>query len=282
MTILHAIIQGIIQGLTEFLPVSSSGHLAVYQYFFTSGEDDNAFLFDAILHLGTLVAVFIAFKEKVWALIKELGSMFKDIFKGQFFKHRMNPNRRMIVMMIISLLVLIPFYPFKDAIENVATNHIIILGCLFLYTSIILFISDRFNKGKKTEADITPMNALTVGLFQGIALFPGVSRSGSTISAGLFCGFNRKLATEYSFILGIPTILAGCLLEIKDYIGSVSDGTATAINIPAYVVGFFVSAIVGILAIKMVKWLVNSNKFVIFSIYTLILGITVIIAGIVK
>lgn len=282
MEIIHAIIQGIVQGLTEFLPVSSSGHLAVYQYFFVPGESENAFLFDAILHLGTLLAVCIAFKERVLTLVKELGRMFKDIFTGQFFKHRMNPARRMIVMMIISLLVLIPFYPFKDAIESVATDHIVVLGFLFIYTSVILFLSDRCKKGNKTEAHITPLNALTVGLFQGVALFPGISRSGSTISAGLFCGFKRETAVEYSFMLGIPTILAGCLLEIKDYVGSVADGTAVAINIPAYIVGFIVSAIVGVLAIKMVNWLIKSDKFVVFSIYTLILGIVVIVAGILK
>lgn len=282
MAILHAIIQGIIQGLTEFLPVSSSGHLAVYQYFFDSSESENTFLFDAVLHLGTLVAVFIAFRQKIWVLLKELGSMFKDIFTGKFFKVRMNPARRMIVMMIISLLVLIPFYPFKDAIQSVATNHIVVLGFLFIYTSIILFLSDRCKKGTKTEANITPLNALTIGVFQGIALFPGVSRSGSTISSALFCGFKRETAVEYSFILGIPTILAGCLLEIKDYAGSVADGTAAAINVPSYIVGFIVSAVVGVLAIKMVNWLIKSNKFIVFSIYTLILGIVVIIAGIVK
>lgn len=276
---LHAIIQGIIQGLTEFLPVSSSGHLAVYQYFFGSNSGENTFLFDAVLHLGTLLAVCIAFRRKIWILLKELGSMIKDLFTGKFFKKKMNPSRRMIVMMIISLAVLLPFYPFKDLIESVATCHIKILGLLFIYTSAILFLSDRCKKGNKTEANITPLNALTIGLFQGVALFPGVSRSGSTISGALFCGFKRETAVEYSFILGIPTILAGCLLEIKDYASEVSAGTAEAINIPEYIVGFAVSAVVGILAIKMVNWLIKSNKFIVFSIYTFILGIAVIIGS---
>lgn len=281
MTIINAIIQGIIQGLTEFLPVSSSGHLTAYQYFFASGGGENALLFDAVLHLGTLLAVFVAFWGKIVALIKELGAMFIDLIRGKLFKTKMNPNRRMIVMMIISLAVLIPFYPFKDFIENVATEHIVVLGFLFIYTSALLFLADRCKKGNKTEGDITPVNALTVGLFQGVALFPGISRSGSTICGALFCKFKKETAVEYSFILGIPTILAACLLEIKDYAVEAAAGTAESINLGAYIVGFIVSAIVGLFAIKMVNWIVKSDKFTIFSIYTLILGIVVIVAGIV-
>lgn len=280
MTILDAVIQGIIQGLTEFLPVSSSGHLAVYQIFF-GGSDENGILFDIVLHIGTLIATIIAFRKKVWDLILELGRIFRDIFTGKFFKVKMNPDRRMIVMMLISLLVLVPFVPFKSLIEK-AGNYPVLLGFLFIYTSILLFISDKCKKGKVDQAHITPKHALIIGAFQGVALFPGVSRSGSTICSSLFCGFKRELAVEYSFILGIPTILASCVLEIGDYIGKVSDGTAGAVNVPAYLIGMVVSAVVGILSIKMVSWLVKSNKFIIFSVYTFILGIVVIIAGIVR
>ena len=165
-----------------------------------------------------------------------------------------------------------PFVPLKSTIEMVSEKYMIVLGCLFLYTSVILYLSDRCTKGKKSEADITPKNALTVGLFQAIALFPGVSRSGSTISSGLFCGFSREFAVRYSFILGIPTILAGCLLEVKDAV----DASESMGNFAVYAVGFVVSAIVGICAIKMVNWIVKSDKFTIFSIYTLLLGLGII------
>ncbi len=272
MEFLDAVIQGIIQGLTEFLPVSSSGHLALYQHYFGKSENSSGLFFSAILHLGTLLATFLAFRTEIWALIKEFFSMIGDLFKGKLFKTKMNPERRMIVMLILSCLVLVPFVPLKSTIEMVSEKYMIVLGCLFLYTSVILYLSDRCTKGKKSEADITPKNALTVGLFQAIALFPGVSRSGSTISSGLFCGFSREFAVRYSFILGIPTILAGCLLEVKDAV----DASESMGNFAVYAVGFVVSAIVGICAIKMVNWIVKSDKFTIFSIYTLLLGLGII------
>ncbi len=272
MEFLDAVIQGIIQGLTEFLPVSSSGHLALYQHYFGKSEDSSGLFFSAILHLGTLLATFLAFRTEIWALIKEFFSMIGDLFKGKLFKTKMNPERRMIVMLILSCLVLVPFVPLKSTIEMVSEKYMIVLGCLFLYTSVILYLSDRCTKGKKSEADITPKNALTVGLFQAIALFPGVSRSGSTISSGLFCGFSREFAVRYSFILGIPTILAGCLLEVKDAV----EASESMGNFAVYAVGFVVSAIVGICAIKMVNWIVKSDKFTVFSIYTLLLGLGII------
>lgn len=268
--------QGIIQGLTEFLPVSSSGHLSLYQHF-TGNSGEGALLFSAVLHLGTLVAVFTAFRKTIWELIKELGFMIKDIFTGKFKWKEMNPPRRAIIMMIISLLMLIPFYIFKDFFEGVSEDSdIIVEGICFLYTATILFLSDRCVKGNKKFGDITVKNAVTVGAFQGVALLPGVSRSGSTISGGLFCGFERETAVQYSFILGIPAILGGCLLQVKDAV----DQKAMDIEPLNFAVGFIVSAIVGICAIKMVNWLVKSDKFKIFAVYTLILGVVVIGIGI--
>ena len=276
MNIFEAIMQGIIQGLTEFHPVSSSGHLSLYQHF-TGNSGEGALLFSAVLHLGTLVAVFTAFRKTIWELIKELGFMIKDIFTGKFKWKEMNPPRRAIIMMIISLLMLIPFYIFKDFFEGVSEDSdIIVEGICFLYTATILFLSDRCVKGNKKFGDITVKNAVTVGAFQGVALLPGVSRSGSTISGGLFCGFERETAVQYSFILGIPAILGGCLLQVKDAV----DQKAMDIEPLNFAVGFIVSAIVGICAIKMVNWLVKSDKFKIFAVYTLILGVVVIGIGI--
>lgn len=276
MTILEAIIQGIIQGLTEFLPVSSSGHLAVFQHFFgSSGEGD--LFFSAILHLGTLVAVALAFRDTFAALITECFALIKDIFTREFSWKEMNGERRMIIMLIISLAVLVPLYPLKDVVEAVSEKHILVIGFCFIYTSVILFLSDRVTKGKREPKDITVKNALTVGIFQGIALFPGISRSGSTIVGGLFSGFTRETAVKYSFVLGTPTILAGCLLEVKD---AVEEGID--IDLIPVAIGFVVSAVVGVMAIKMVNWIVKNDKFIIFSVYTLILGLVVIGASLVE
>ena len=276
MSILDAVIQAIIQGLTEFLPVSSSGHLSLFQHF-TGQSGEGALLFSAILHLGTLVAVFIAFRDTIWALIKEFFVMLKDIFTGKFKWSTMNGERRMIIMLVISLAMLIPFYIFKDFFTGIAEDSdILVEGVCFLYTSLILYLSDRqVKKHYKEPKDITVKDAVVVGAFQGVALLPGVSRSGSTIAGGLFSGFSRELAIRYSFILGIPAILGGCLLEVKD-----AFETGFELEVVPFVVGFIVAGVVGICAIKMASWLMKSDKFKIFAYYTLALGIVVTAIGI--
>ncbi len=271
MTFLDAIIQGIIQGLTEFLPVSSSGHLMLYAHITGQNESENNFLFSAILHLGTLLATCIAFRSTVLALLKECGGVCKDLFTGQLFKKGLyNPERRMLLMLCISLVVLIPFYFVKDWIEYIAQTYLLALGFFFLYTAVILFLSDKCVDGKKDASKLTWKEALTVGIFQAVALFPGVSRSGSTICSGIFVGMDRDTAIKYSFMLGIPTILAGCLVELKD-------ASAVAVSeIPVYIVGFAVAAVVGLLAIRMVNFLVKSNHFRYFAAYTALLWIGIV------
>jgi undecaprenyl-diphosphatase len=277
---MDAVIQALIQGLTEFLPVSSSGHLTLYSHLTGKSTDDATFML-VILHLGTLVAVFVAFWDKILPLIKELGSIIKDIFTGKFTlkdKDTRNPQRNMIYMLILSLVLLVPFYPLKSIFEKAGEN-LIILGLLFLYTSFLLFSSDRVPKKKltKTDGTITVKDALIIGLFQAGALFPGVSRSGSTICGGLFRGLKRETAVQYSFILGIPTILAGCLVELKDAME-----IGLEIDIIPVIVGFVVSAVVGILAIKLVDMLIKSNRFKVFAVYTLVLGLSVIACGVIE
>ncbi len=278
MSILDAIIQGIIQGLTEFLPVSSSGHLMLYAHITGLTEEGNNFLFSAFLHLGTLLATCIAFWSTVKALVLELGRMAKDLFTGKLFKKGLeNPERRMIVMLLLSLVLLVPFYFIRDWFEYVAQTYLIALGCFFIYTAVILYLSDRCVEGKREPKDLTWKQALTVGIFQAVALLPGVSRSGSTICSGLFSGMTRDTAVKYSFMLGIPTILAGCLVEIKD---AVAEKSFEVSQIPAYLVGFAVAAVVGVLAIRLVDLLVKSSKFKYFAVYTLLLGLVVIGFGV--
>lgn len=274
MSVISAIFQAIIQGLTEFLPVSSSGHLSLYQHF-TGNSGEGALLFSAILHLGTLFAVFIAFWDTIWDLICEFVRMVKDIFKRQFTFKEMNADRRSVLMVILSTAVLIPFYIFKDFFEGFAEDSTIFAeGICFLYTAAILLLADKCSKGNKKLGDITVKDSIFVGFFQSIALLPGVSRSGSTISAGLFSGFARETAVKYSFILGIPAILGGCLVEVKDAVQTDMSFSWT------YILGFVVAAIVGICAIKMVNWLVKTDKFKIFAYYTGVLGAVVIIVSI--
>lgn len=275
MSVTEAIIQGIVQGITEFLPVSSSGHIALIQHFINL-ESNSSGLVMALLHLGTLFAVFVAFWDRISALISEAFKMLGDLFKGKLSFKRMNPNRKMIVMLIVATLPLLVIYPFKDLYDNLLEKGgMILLGCCFLYTTAILFIADRRDNGRKDIRQMEAKNALVIGIFQAIALLPGVSRSGSTIGSSLFQGFSKKFAVEFSFILGIPAILGGCLVEIKDAI----DGNV-AIEIVPMVVGFVVSAVVGYLSIKMIEWLMKSDKFGIFAYYTLIVGLATLGIGI--
>ena len=280
MSVISAVFQAIIQGLTEFLPVSSSGHLSLFQHF-TGQSGEGALLFSAVLHLGTLVAVFAAFYKTIWELIQEFVKMLKDIFTGKFSFKNMNPDRKVICMMVLSLAMLIPFYIFKDFFQGVGEDSgagsVLIEGISFLYTAGLLFIADKSSKGTQTFGDVTVKDSLTVGFFQGIALLPGVSRSGSTIASGLFCGFSRDTAVKYSFILGIPTILGGCLLEVKD-----SVSRQVEIEVLPMVVGFVIAAIVGLLAIRLVQWLLKTDKFKMFAYYTAALGAVVILISVVE
>lgn len=271
MGIINTIIQAIIQGITEFLPVSSSGHLSLYQHF-TGENGEGGLLLSVFLHLGTLLAVFIAFRDTIWALIKEFGRLCKDVVSGKFKWSEMNGERRLIFMLIFSTAMLIPFFFFKDFFTGISEDSSILAeGFCFLYTSVILFLADRFANGKKIPKDITVKDAVVVGAFQGVALLPGVSRSGSTISSGLLRGFSRDTAVRYAFILGIPAILGGCLTEAVD----AAKGDVQFYPVE-FVIGFFVAMVVGLLSIKMVSWLLKSDKFKVFSIYTFILGILVI------
>ncbi len=274
MSIIEAILQGILQGLTEFLPVSSSGHLSLFQHF-TGLDGEGAVTMTIVFHLGTLAAVFIAFWDKIKKLIFEAFRMLKDIFTGKFRWKTMNPERRMIMMIIVSILPLFGFYIFRDFFERLSSDSdIIVEGIAFLYTSALLFMSMKYGKGSRTAGETTVPAALTIGVFQGIALVPGISRSGSTISAALFTGMKREDAVEYSFILGIPVILAGAVVKL----GEASSAEIYANFVPL-LVGFVVSAIAGYFAIRLIKMLVVNDKFHVFAWYTLALGIAVIGLG---
>ncbi|MBD9097374.1 MAG: undecaprenyl-diphosphate phosphatase [Ruminococcaceae bacterium] len=281
MSIWEAIIQGIVQGLSEFLPISSSGHLSLLQYLFgINGEA--AASFSVLLHFGTLVAVFAAFYKTIWKLIVAFFGLIGDIFRGKFSWKNAEPEKRMVLLLIISCVPLLAFYFLSDFYNSLsADNDIVVEGCCFLLTSLLLFVSDRCVKGTKTAKDMTVRDALTVGVVQGIAPLPGLSRSGSTISTGLLCGLTREYAVSFSFIMGIPPVLAANLLEVKDL---VKDGTGSAmaeIGVLSAVLGIAMAAVVGFLSIKMVRWLVKKDKFTIFAWYTLILGTFTVVVGII-
>lgn len=275
MSILSAILQGILQGLTEFLPVSSSGHLSLYQYF-TGINSESSVTFSVMLHLGTLLAVIIAFWPTVWQLLKEFFLLFADLFRGRLFKQKATPYRRMLYLLILSCVPLLLVLPLQDLITSVsADNDILVEGICFLITSALLFLADRAPRGHRDVSTMKGKHALAIGVAQLFATLPGISRSGSTISVGQLCGLERSYAVSYSFILGLPAVLAAGILDLHD--------AATAgigIEWGTALIGMAAALIFGLLAIRLVNYLIKSDKFRIFAIYTLVLGSVVVILGI--
>ena len=276
MSIFDAVIQGIIQGLTEFLPVSSSGHLSLYQHF-TGNSGEAAGIYSILLHLGTLIAVMIAFWNEIFDMVKEFFAMAKEMVTGKFDKDNMTGSRRMIFLLIISLLPLCFFYFISDFYNSLSTdNDIVVEGLCFLLTAALLIISGKCVKtGGATAENMSWKQALGMGITQGIAPLPGLSRSGSTISAGLILGVSRDQAVAFSFIMGVPAVLAANILEVPAALtGEVE------INWVAALIGMAVSIVVGLGAIKTVKLLVKNDKFTKFAWYLIPLGIIIVGIGI--
>lgn len=304
MSILDAIIQGIVQGLTEFLPVSSSGHLAITQHILGTSGDGNLF-FNVMLHVGTLVAVIAFYYKLIWSLIKEFFSMIKDIFTGKFKWSKMNYERNLIMMLIIGLIPLfLLFVPIpgtemkiKDLAELFSGSPILLVTAIsLLVTSALLtvgIICNRRNSAKggkhlkgagKTGSNgresYTILDAVCVGLMQvAAAVFPGLSRSGSTLAVGEMRGINKQKALDYTFVLGVPSIVAAALLEGIDAIKS-PEGINVEIGV--IIAGVIASAVVGYLAIVIFKWFLKSDKMSIFVIYTAIVGIAFIVISIIE
>lgn len=280
MSIISAIIQGLVQGFTEFLPVSSSGHLSLYQYF-TGISSESAVLFSVMLHFGTLVAVLIAFWKTIKELLVEGIKLIGDIFTLKAFKEQPNAKRRMIFMLMLSCVPLFFILPFKDTVEGLSADRSILAeGICFLGTALLLTVADKVVKGSKNARTMKWGDAVGIGIAQAFATLPGISRSGSTISAGLICGLNRSYAVAYSFILGMPAILGAGLLDLKDLV-EVAQGGADLGIVPA-LIGMAVAAVSGLLAIRLVNYIVTSDKFRIFAIYTCVLGLIVTAIAIVE
>lgn len=287
MTLLQSILMGIIQGATEFLPVSSSGHLAIFKNIF-GVETDTGILFDVLLHLGTLVAIFVAYWKDIKKLIVEGCMIIGDCFVNlsYFIKNKINKDnalqyrkivrtayRKFVMLIIVSTLItMVIALPFDKFISH-AGDTLIIPGICLCVTSVILYFADRIPVGKKSATKATYRNAVFVGLAQAVATLPGISRSGSTITAGFACGYSRKFAVKYSFIMSIPAVLGAVILEIPDMFKTSFAGT----EVVSYIVGMVVAGIVGYACIKVMLFTVKKKNFKGFSIYCLIAGIVSVV-----
>lgn len=262
MSLLSSILLGLVQGIAEFLPISSSGHLAIAEHLLNvSGATEIPDFFDVLLHLGTLVAVFVAYWSDIRDMILELISGVRDLARRNT-PDPIPPARRMILLIIVGTLPLFLVLPVKDLVEGLSDNMYFVAGAL-LVTGCLLFASDRVRHGRKTERSATLIDVLIVGVAQAIATCPGISRSGTTITAGCFVGFERKFAVRFSFLLSIPAILGANILSLKDAVEAGIDWA----SVPVYLVGVAVSAVVGYACIRLLKMIAAKGRFGWFAYY---------------
>ena len=272
MTWLQALFSGIIQGLTEFLPVSSSGHLVIFNALFGGGEGGDL-TFTVFLHLATLLAVVLCFRKDIWALIREFFAALGDLLKGKpNFK---TPERRFLVMVVIATIpaVLAGVLVKKLGLDHLLEN-IFIVAVMLVITAAFMFLIDRL-KGVYTEKDAPYRVSLLVGCLQAVAILPGLSRSGSTIFGGVLGGFKKEFAVKFAFILSIPAILGAALLEGLDVVKS----GALDVNLLNWLIGFAAAAVCGVLAIKFINLLIKNKKFWVFGIYCLLVSVVAFLTG---
>ena len=275
MSLLSSIILGLIQGVAEFLPISSSGHLAIAEHLLGMTGLEIPEFFDVLLHLGTLVAVFAAYWEDIRDMVVEFFCGVRDL------AHRTTPTpvppaRRLILLIIVGTLPLLVVLPIKDLVEGLTDNMYFVGGALIV-TGFLLFASDRVKKGRKTEKNATLVDVLLVGAAQAIATCPGISRSGTTITAGCFVGFDRKFAVRFSFLLSIPAILGANVLSIKDALA-----TVVWSEVPVYLVGVAVAAAVGYACIRLLKMIADKGKFGFFAYYCWIVGAITLVLTVIQ
>ena len=272
MSIAEAVILGLAQGLSEFLPISSSGHLALLEYFFGI-EGESALTFAVMLHVGTLISVCAVYWRDIAALFYELAMVVKDIFAGRGPRVSLNPERK------LGFLILTATIPtgamgiiFKDMFEAMY-RMLEVIGAGFLITGTVLIIAERVGANKNNIKEMKFRSAFFVGICQGIAIWPGLSRSGTTIFGSLICGLTRADAVKFAFLISIPVILGSAALEAPK---AFKEGIDAAMGLPV-AVGMIVAAVSGFIAIKTMIKVVSNKKLFGFTIYTWMLGAFVLV-----
>ena len=267
MTLGLSLLLGLVQGLTEFLPVSSSGHLVLVRLLSGIDLEANFVFFDLMLHLGTLIAVVAAF----WPDVKKLVVAFFQMI-GDGFRLRDSGERRLILLIVIATLPMFALVPFKDWIEGLFSSPYVV-GCALLGTALLLFLSERMPAGHKSERTMRPLDALLIGCMQALAVIPGLSRSGSTLTGGLFRGLSRPFAVKFAFLICIPAVLGANVLNIPDAVHEIGDLSL----LPIYLAGVAVAAVSGFFAIRLVQYLSRRGGFRVFGFYCALVGVVTLI-----
>ena len=290
MTFIQSVFLGIIQGITEFLPVSSSGHLSILRNLFGI-RTDGGLLFDVMVHLGTVIAICVVFRRDVLRMIGETIRMVSDIWaNGSVLIHNKkekdarrykkilhNNYRRFVVMVLCATIpTAVIGYAARDLV-TLASDSLLAPGIGLILTAVFLIIADVSETGKKIPKDISFTSSFLIGIAQGISTLPGLSRSGATISACLISGYDRRFAVKYSFIMAIPAIIGASCLEI----GQITSGSVSIAQFFIYLAGAVTAGIVGYFSCRRMLAIVRRKKFRGFAIYCLILGSISIIGHIV-
>lgn len=271
MSYLQAVILGLVQGLTEFLPVSSSGHLALLQNFFGISGDD-VLLFTVLLHVGTLISVFFMYWRDLLDLIKEFFIALADLVTGKGLRLDERPTRKLGLLIIAATIpTAIIGFAFNDFFESLYSN-ILFIGIGFMITGTMMFLSEKFGSNSRDLEHMNFRNAIFIGVMQGIAICPGISRSGSTLVGGLTTGLKRDFAVRFAFLISVPAIMGSAVFEGKDALEAGIDPSV----IGPVLAGMAVAAVSGVVAIKAMIKVVSDKKLKYFSYYVWVLGIAVI------
>ena len=262
MTYLMSAVLGFLQGVAEFLPISSSGHLSLFQHFFGMEEPDS--MFNILLHFATLIAVCVYYFQDVVEMIVEFLRGVAALFSRTPSRGNPPEGRRLVLLVIVGTLPLFAVLPVESKIEMLGGSPVFV-SCALLVTGCVLFLSDRYGGGRKTAKNATIKDALLVGLAQGVATIPGLSRSGCTISAGMAMGFQRKFAVRYSFLLSLPAVFGATLLKVIKTIKA-AEPLAEGI-LPKYLLGMAVAGVVGYFSVRLVDLLASKGKFGAFAWY---------------
>ena len=266
MNYLMVAVLGVVQGVAEFLPISSSGHLTLFQHFFNMETPDN--LFNILLHFATLIAVCVYYREDILEMILEFFRFLKDLITRTPGRGEPPAARRQILLLIVGTLPLFLVLPIQDYVEQVG-NYPAAVSCILILTGFVLFLSDRMARGRKNARNTTLKDAVLIGVAQGFATLPSLSRSGSTIAAGMALGLDRKFAVRFSFLLSLPAVLGATLLKVVDV---AKEGGVDAALLPKYLLGMVIAGVVGYFSIGLVNLLASKGKFGAFAYYCWIAG----------
>lgn len=280
MKLSFSILSGVIQGLAEFLPISSSGHLSIFQNIFGMSDGSAITAFNVLLHLGTLIAVFVVYFRDIFALVPAFFTLCGKLFSRKFSFRYYNESERLLILVIIATLPLIAvaLLGLDDYLEAI-NGCLWAIGAILIFNGFVLLLSDRVGKQNTEIADLAPKKGLWVGLCQMCALLPGLSRSGSTITGGLLVGLKREDAVKYSFILSIPAILGACVLELPALFEGGAVGSA---QWGVYLAGAATAAVVGIASMKFLQYIARKASFSGFSLYCFAVGIFAIVYDLVR